>query len=104
MIQGGEVCRHGRDAVIRFRHILGGDVIEYPISGRVPRGRYRRIHPFHRAWDKDLIVLFWAAEILIRIFRCLWNDSVKDLEGLYESHDHCWHPAGNHSPESGDRR
>ena len=54
------------DAVIRFRHILGGDVIEYPISGRefrvvdIPPGY---THSIENVGQNDLIVLFWAAEI-----------------------------------------
>lgn len=54
------------DAVIRFCHILGGDVIEYPVSGRefrvvdIPPG-YN--HSIENIGQNDLIVLFWAAEI-----------------------------------------
>ena len=54
------------DAVIRFRHILGGDVIEYPVSGRefrvvdIPAGY---THSIENVGQNDLIVLFWAAEI-----------------------------------------
>ncbi|MEI6259981.1 MAG: NAD-dependent epimerase/dehydratase family protein [Deltaproteobacteria bacterium] len=54
------------DAVIRFRHILGGDVIEYPVSGRefcvvdIPPGY---IHSVENVGQNDLIVLFWATEI-----------------------------------------
>jgi UDP-2-acetamido-2,6-beta-L-arabino-hexul-4-ose reductase len=54
------------DAVIRFRHILGGDVLEYPVSGRefrvvdIPPGYTHSIENIGR---NDLIVLFWAAEI-----------------------------------------
>lgn len=54
------------DAVIRFRHILGGDVIEYPISGHefrvvdIPPGY---THAIENAGQNDLIVLFWADEI-----------------------------------------
>jgi UDP-2-acetamido-2,6-beta-L-arabino-hexul-4-ose reductase len=54
------------DAVIRFRHILGGDVIEYPVSGRefrvvdIPPGY---THSIENMGQNDLIVLFWAAEI-----------------------------------------
>ncbi len=55
------------DAVIRFRHILGGDVIEYPVTGRefrvvdIPPGY---THSIENIGQNDLIVLFWAAEIL----------------------------------------
>jgi len=54
------------DAVIRFRHILGGDVIEYPVSGRefrvvdIPPGY---AHSIENIGQNDLIVLFWADEI-----------------------------------------
>ncbi len=54
------------DAVIRFRHILGGDVIEYPVSGRefrvvdIPTGY---THAIENVGQNDLIVLFWADEI-----------------------------------------
>jgi UDP-2-acetamido-2,6-beta-L-arabino-hexul-4-ose reductase len=54
------------DAVIRFRHILGGDVIEYPVSGRefrvvdIPPGY---THAIENIGQNDLIVLFWADEI-----------------------------------------
>jgi UDP-2-acetamido-2,6-beta-L-arabino-hexul-4-ose reductase len=54
------------DAVIRFRHIMGGDVIEYTVSGRefrvvdIPPGY---IHSIENIGQNDLIVLFWAAEI-----------------------------------------
>jgi UDP-2-acetamido-2,6-beta-L-arabino-hexul-4-ose reductase len=54
------------DAVIRFRHILGGDVIEYPVSGRefrvvdIPPGY---THAIENIGQNDMIVLFWADEI-----------------------------------------
>lgn len=54
------------DAVIRFRHILDGDAIEYPISGRefrvvdIPPGY---THSIENVGQNDLIVLFWANEI-----------------------------------------
>lgn len=54
------------DAVIRFRHILGEDVIEYPVSG----GEFRVVdippgytHSIENIGQNDLIVLFWASEI-----------------------------------------
>lgn len=53
-------------AVIRFRHILGDDVIEYPIEGKnfrvvdIPPGY---IHSIENVGQTDLIVLFWANEI-----------------------------------------
>ena len=54
------------DAVIRFRHILDGNVIEYPVSGRefrvvdIPPGY---THSIENVGQNDLIVLFWADEI-----------------------------------------
>ena len=54
------------DAVIRFRHIMCGDVIEYPVSGRefrvvdIPPGH---THAIENVGQNDLIVLFWADEI-----------------------------------------
>lgn len=54
------------DAVIRFRHILGGDVIEYLVSGHefrvvdIPPGY---THSIENIGQNDLIVLFWADEI-----------------------------------------
>jgi UDP-2-acetamido-2,6-beta-L-arabino-hexul-4-ose reductase len=54
------------DAVIRFRSILSGEVIEYPVSGRefrvvdIPPGY---THSIENVGKKDMIVLFWADEI-----------------------------------------
>ena len=54
------------DAVIRFRHILGGDVIEYPVTGRefrvvdIPPGY---THSIENVGNIDIVVLFWADEI-----------------------------------------
>ena len=54
------------DAVIRFRHLLGGDIIEYPVSGRefrvvdIPAGY---THQIENVGQIDLIVLFWSNEI-----------------------------------------
>jgi len=54
------------EAVIRFRHILGGDVIEYPVSGQeflvvdIPPGY---THSIENVGQNDLIVLFWSDEI-----------------------------------------
>jgi UDP-2-acetamido-2,6-beta-L-arabino-hexul-4-ose reductase len=54
------------DALIRFRYILGMDVIEYPVSGNefrvvdIPPGY---THSIKNIGQNDLIVLFWAAEI-----------------------------------------
>jgi UDP-2-acetamido-2,6-beta-L-arabino-hexul-4-ose reductase len=65
------------DAVIRFRHILGGDVIEYPVSGRefrvvdIPPGY---THAIENVGRNDLIVLFWADEI--------FNPDIPDTFGM----------------------
>ena len=54
------------DAMIRLRHILGEDVIEYPVCGRefrvvnIPPGY---THSIENIGQNDLIVVFWAAEI-----------------------------------------
>jgi len=54
------------DAVIRFRHILGGGVIEYPVTGRefrvvdIPPGY---THSIENVGNIDIVVLFWADEI-----------------------------------------
>ncbi|MGB5217844.1 MAG: NAD-dependent epimerase/dehydratase family protein, partial [Smithella sp.] len=54
------------NAVIRFRHISRGNVIEYPVLGRefrvvdIPPGY---THSIENVGQNDLIVLFWAAEI-----------------------------------------
>jgi UDP-2-acetamido-2,6-beta-L-arabino-hexul-4-ose reductase len=65
------------DAVVRFRHVLGGDVIEYPVSGRefrvidIPPGY---THSIENSGQNDLIVLFWAAEI--------FNPDIPDTFGM----------------------
>lgn len=54
------------DACIRFRHVLGGNIIEYTVSGHefrvvdIPPGY---IHSIENIGQNDLIVLFWADEI-----------------------------------------
>lgn len=54
------------EAVIRFRSVVGQDVIEYPVSGRefrvvdIPPGY---THSTENIGKTDLIVLFWADEI-----------------------------------------
>jgi len=65
------------NAVIRFRHILGGDVIECPVSG----GEFRVVdippgytHSIENIGQNDLIVLFWADEI--------FNSSIPDTFGM----------------------
>jgi len=53
------------EAVVRFRHILGGDVIKYKVIGRefrvvdIPPGY---THNITNVGNEDLIVLFWASE------------------------------------------
>jgi UDP-2-acetamido-2,6-beta-L-arabino-hexul-4-ose reductase len=54
------------DAVIRFRHILESDIIEYPVSGHefrvvdIPPGY---THSIENVGETDLFVLFWANEV-----------------------------------------
>ena len=54
------------EALLRFRHVLKNDVIEYRISGTefkvidIPPGY---THSIENVGDSDLIVLFWANEI-----------------------------------------
>lgn len=53
-------------AVIRFRHILASDVIEYPVSGEefrvvdIPPGY---THSIENVGESELITLFWASEV-----------------------------------------
>lgn len=53
-------------AVVRFRHVGGGDVIEYPVSGDefrvvdIPPGY---THSIENVGSTELITLFWASEI-----------------------------------------
>jgi len=53
-------------AIVRFKHILGGDIISYKINGEeikiidIPPGY---THSIENAGDQDLIVLFWANSI-----------------------------------------
>lgn len=57
------------DAVIRFRPILGSEVTEYHVSGRdfkvvdIPPGM---THSIENVGTAEMIVLFWASEILDR--------------------------------------
>ncbi len=54
------------DAVIRFRHISGDKVIEYPVSGRefrvvdIPPGY---THAIENVGMADMVVLFWASDV-----------------------------------------
>lgn len=54
------------EAVIRFRSVLGGNIIEYPVSGHefrvvdIPPGY---THSIKNVGQNDLIVLFWADEV-----------------------------------------
>tara|TARA_B110000438_G_scaffold284986_1_gene314592 strand:+ start:281 stop:1396 length:1116 start_codon:yes stop_codon:yes gene_type:complete len=65
------------DAVIRFRHILDKEVIEYPVSGHefrvvdIPPGY---THSIENVGHQDLIVLFWADEI--------YNPDIPDTIGM----------------------
>lgn len=65
------------NAVIRFRHVLGGNVIEYPVSGRefrvvdIPPGY---THSIENVGETDLIVVFWADEI--------FNPDIPDTLGM----------------------
>ena len=57
------------DAVIRFRSVAGGEVTEHRVSGTdfkvvdIPPGM---THSIENAGDGEMIVLFWASEILDR--------------------------------------
>jgi UDP-2-acetamido-2,6-beta-L-arabino-hexul-4-ose reductase len=54
------------DAIVRFRPILGGEVIEYPVKGRdlrvvdIPPGY---THSIENVGRTELITLFWASEV-----------------------------------------
>ncbi len=54
------------EAVVRFRHILGGSALEYFVSGRdfrvvdVPPGY---THSIENVGEDDLVTLFWASEV-----------------------------------------
>ena len=58
MIQG--------EGLIRFRPVLGGDVVEYPVSDRaikvvdIPPGY---THSIENIGATDMLTLFWANEI-----------------------------------------
>jgi len=62
------------EAVIRFRHIEGEDVIEYPVSGSdfrvvdIPPGY---AHSIENVGKTDMVVLFWANEV----FDADWPDT-----------------------------
>jgi UDP-2-acetamido-2,6-beta-L-arabino-hexul-4-ose reductase len=53
------------EAVIRFRHVLGDDVLSYPVRGEqfrvvdIPPGY---THSIENAGQTDVVVLFWATE------------------------------------------
>ena len=53
------------DAVIRFRHVLGREVLDYPVRGAefrvvdIPPGY---THSIVNTGDDDVVVLFWATE------------------------------------------
>ena len=54
------------EGVIRFRHVLGDEVIEYPVGDReikvvdIPPGY---THSIENTGEADMITLFWANEI-----------------------------------------
>jgi len=54
------------EAIIRFRHVFSGEVIEYPVSGQqwkvvdIPPGY---THHIENLSDDEMIVLFWANQI-----------------------------------------
>jgi UDP-2-acetamido-2,6-beta-L-arabino-hexul-4-ose reductase len=54
-------------AIIRFRHILGKEIIQYPVSGEdfrvvdIPPGY---THSIENVGDGTLVTLFWADEVL----------------------------------------
>ena len=58
------------EAVIRFRPVLGDDVTEHRVSGRdfkvvdIPPGM---THSIENVGNSEMIVLFWASEILDRV-------------------------------------
>jgi len=54
------------EAVIRFRHMATGEMVEYPVAGRemravdIPPGW---THSIENVGESDMIVLFWASEV-----------------------------------------
>lgn len=54
------------EAVVRFRDVQGGEILEYPVSGAdfrvvdIPPGY---AHSIENVGDGELVVLFWACEI-----------------------------------------
>lgn len=54
------------EAVIRFRHVSGGTVIEYAVRGEdlrvldIPTGY---THSIQNVGDRDLVTLFWSSEV-----------------------------------------
>ncbi len=55
------------EAVVRFRHVCGGDVAEYRVSGGSPRPidiPPGYTHNIVNVGEGDLVTLFWACEIL----------------------------------------
>ncbi len=54
------------EAIVRFRHVLSGDVIEYPVRGEdfkvvdIPTGY---THSIENVGAGELVTLFWASEI-----------------------------------------
>ncbi len=55
------------EAVVRFRHVCGGDVAEYRVSGDRPRPidiPPGYTHNIVNVGESDLVTLFWACEML----------------------------------------
>ncbi len=64
--QDGEVPRFEGEALIRFRHILGGEVLEVRVRGEsfrvvdIPTGF---THSIENIGQGELVTLFWASEV-----------------------------------------
>lgn len=69
------------NAVIRFRHILAGDVIEYPVSGwefrvvDIPPGY---THSIENVGPGELVTLFWANQIFDPEAPDTWFEEVEN--------------------------
>ncbi|MEY2409248.1 MAG: UDP-2-acetamido-2,6-beta-L-arabino-hexul-4-ose reductase [Verrucomicrobiota bacterium] len=67
------------EGLIRFRSVRGGDIVEYPVSGRdirivdIPPGH---THSIENTGAADMITLFWASEIFEPEKPDTWNDPV----------------------------
>lgn len=66
-LKNEKFCVLQGEAIIRFRNILDGKVIEYPVSGRkwtivdIPPGY---THSIENIGDSDMVTLFWSNTIL----------------------------------------